>query len=167
MMNLINKFSLCVLLTLSLVLIATEATISQELEKPLIDYLTLDYMSVEQSLWTALNRHFDKRTLFTRIRDEHDRFFLSDFGETNSLRSSYVPLAGALIENLQRLNTTFQFARVILHSNNGNELITDEIVDEFSRDFLRNVLQTSANIFREVSHADFWNKGKNVSAVEL
>lgn len=133
-----------------------------ELEKPLIDYFTLEYLSVEQSLWASINGHNDPQIIFARIVDEHERFFNDDFGETASLRHLYVPITAIVLENLQRLTGTFQAAQNLLRISRNDSVLAEDAVDAFGRDFLITSLKNSDNIYREVSRPQFWNKGKNV-----
>lgn len=133
-----------------------------ELEKPLIDSVTLEYQSVEQQLWSAINNHADSQTVYARIVDAHEIFFASDFGETITLRHLYVPLSQALIDNLQRLNGTFQSARNVLRLSRNDSVLAEDAIGAFGRDYLISSVKSSDNIFNEVSRAQFWNKGKNV-----
>lgn len=154
------KWTLSLALALCSLALAKAAV---EVEKPVIDYLTLDYQSVEESLWSAINNHADSQSVFVRIVDEHERFFRSDFGETISLRHLYVPVSPMLIDNLQRLNSTFQSARNELLLGRNDSILAEDAIDDFGRNILISSVKNSDNIYQEVSRAQFWNKGKNVS----
>lgn len=148
---------------------ASETVETEKLEKPLIDFLTLDYLSVAQTLWSTIETHADRRTIIARINDEHKRFFDSDFGETASLRHAYyVPDGDAreyyfqFIQNLQRLNSNFQMANDVAQSLMQNDSATEYAIDRFERDIFVESVKLSDSIFEEVSEARFWNKGKSV-----
>lgn len=149
--------------------VATAADETEELEKPLIDFLTLDYLSVAQGLWSTIELHADRPTIVARINDEHRRFLGSDFGETASLRHAYyVPDGDAreyyfqFIQNLQRLNSNFQTANGVTQLLAQNESMIGLAIDRFERDIFVNSIKLSDSIFEEVSAARFWNKGKSV-----
>lgn len=145
-----------------------------ELEKPLIDFLTLDYLSVAQTIWLTIETHADRQSTLARINDEHQRFFGSDFGETASLRHAYyVPLDAGnsheyqyysqFINNLQRLDSNFATASNVAQSlATQNESAIGMAIDRFERDIYVHSVQLSDSIFEEVSAARFWNKGKSV-----
>lgn len=151
---------------------SVETVESEKLEKALVDFLTLDYLSVAQTLWTAIETHADRRTVIARINDEHKRFFSSDFGETASLRHAYyVPDGDAreyynlhnTITNLERLNSIFQLANDVSQSlilQNGPA--TENAIARFERDIFVESVKLSNSIFENVSEARFWNKKKSV-----
>lgn len=151
---------LLVFIVFSIVLI--KAIANNDLEKPFIDYITLDYQSAEQSLWAKINNHADTQSIYAQIVDEHERFFGSDFGETITLRHLYVPLSPILIENLQRLTGTFQSAKNVLRISRNDSVLAEDAIDAFGRDYLISSTRNSDNIYHEISRAQFWNKGKNV-----
>lgn len=144
-----------------------------QLEKPLIDFLTLDYMSVTQGVWTSIESHADRRTLLARINDEHKRFFATDFGDTASLRHAYYVPNGEsqayyiqFIQNLQQLNSDFQLANRIAQLLTQNDSMSSYTIDRFEREIFDHAMILSKNIFEEVSDARFWNKGKSVRFYE-
>lgn len=149
--------------------VKSATTEKEKLEKPLIDLLTLDYLSVSQGLWSVIKTHADRRTVVARINDEHRRFFGSDFGETASLRHAYyVPDGEAreyyfqFIQNLQRLNSNFQTASGVAQLLTQNDTAIGYAIDRFENDIYVHSIQLSDSIFEEVSEARFWNKGKSV-----
>lgn len=133
----------------------------KEAEKPLVDYLTLDYFSVEQSLWSRINSRIDKDTLFSLIRDEHLRFITNDFGAESTLQNAYVPSAGILLDNVKLVNSLFYNASVYL---NSQTITLDAVINTFQHDILTKATKYSEYVFRESSRANFWEKGKNVSS---
>ena len=132
----------------------------KEAEKPYIDYLTLDYLSVEQSLWSRLNHHGDKNGFFSLVQSEHLRFISNGFGVTPNTQD-FVP-SGYLANNLSLVNTLFYNASIILHSNSF-----DSIDIYYVHDILANSIASSESIFREAIRAEFWHKGKDVSIVRM
>lgn len=127
-----------------------------EVEKPFIDYLTLDYLSVEQSLWSRLNHPGDKNDFFSLLQTEHLRFIRSDFGVTPNTQK-FVP-SGYLANNLTLVNDLFYNASLILQSNSFDALNIYYVYE-----ILDNSIAYARNIFREAIRAEFWNKGKDVS----
>lgn len=128
----------------------------KEAEKPYVDYLTEDYLSVEQSLWTRLNSQVDKNSLYSLVRDEHQRFIVNDFGVSTSTQDIYIP-SGALANHLRLVNSLFYNTSVLLLSNS---------FDSISIHNVRRVLDYaeiySRHVFREAIDPKFWEKGKNV-----
>lgn len=149
-------------LKIAILLIATFATDCQcieqkESEKPLIDYLTLDYLSVEQNLWRRINnRNNDKTELYSIIRNEHQRFISSDFGAVASQQNPSI--------TIQLVNSLFYNASVLLNSEN---LALDDIIYLFRTKILDRALRYSDDVFHDASRADFWEKGKNVRIFNL
>lgn len=123
----------------------------KEAEKPYIDYLTLDYLSVEQSLWSRLNHHGDKNGFFSLVQSEHLRFISSDFGVTPNTQD-FIP-SGYLANNLSLVNTLFYNASIILRSNS-----LDAIDIYYVHDILANSIAASESIFREAIKAEFWQR---------
>lgn len=125
---------------------------SKEVEKPLIDFLLLEYLSVEQSLWYKINsRSIDKTELYSNIRDEHQRFISSDFGTVTSQQN---PLT-----TLQQVNSLFYNASVFLNSNN---IALEDVVFLFRNKISDRAARLSADVFNIASRANFWENGKNV-----
>lgn len=157
-----------------LAVVAVSATAREDEEKPLIDYLTLDYMSVAQTLWSTIGSYADRRSIVARINDEHRRFFGINFGETASLRHAYyVPDGDAreyyfqFIQNLQRLNSNFQTANSVTQFLTQNESAIGYAIDRFERDIFVHSVKLSDSIYEEVSEARFWNKGKSVRSGQI
>lgn len=146
----------------------SESVDNNESEKPLIDYLTLDYLSVEQNLWRKLvyDQNTDKSTLFSLIRNEHKRFFSIYFGSTVDLQGYFVyygnqyilPSTKPFLNNLMLTRVFFDNSSLLLESEHLDDII--RTVDHSSLNFAQ---ELSADLFREVSRAEFWEKGKNVS----
>lgn len=132
-----------------------------EAEKPSIDYITTNYLSVEQSLWSRLNTATDKNTLYTLVQKEHQEFIVSDFGVSTSTQDIYIP-SGALVNNLKLVNSLFYNTSMLLQSNSS-----DSIDIYYVQHILRNAAAYSENIFREAIHPQFWEKGKNVRSINL
>lgn len=128
----------------------------KEAEKPYIDYLTLDYLSVEQSLWSRLNHPGEKNELFTLVQSEHLRFISNDFGVTPNIQD-FIP-SGYLANNLSLVNTLFYNTSILLRSNSF-----DSIDIYYVHDILANSIAYSESIIREAIRAEFWHKGKDVS----
>lgn len=128
----------------------------KESEKPYIDYLTLDYLSVEQSLWSRLNHPSDKNLLFSLVQNEHLRFISSDFGISSNTQD-FVP-SGYLANNLTLVNNLFYNVSVLLRSDSY------DLVDlYYVHDVYNKANAHAESIFREAIRAEFWDKGKNVS----
>lgn len=127
----------------------------QDTEKPYIDYLTLDYLSVEQSLWSRLNRPGDKNDQFSLVQNEHLRFISSDFGVTPNTQD-FVP-SGYLANNLSLVNTLFYNTSLILRSDSF-----DSIDIYYVHNILTSSIAYSESIFKEAIRAEFWYKGKDV-----
>lgn len=128
----------------------------KETEKPYIDYLTLDYLSVEQSLWSRLSHPTDRNGLFSLVQSEHLRFISNDFGVTPNTQD-FIP-SGYLANNLSLVNTLFYNTSLILRSNSF-----DSLDIYYVHDILANSIAYSESIFREAIRAEFWHKGKDVS----
>lgn len=130
---------------------------NKEAEKPYIDYLTEDYLSMEQNLWSRLKSPADKNALYLLIQREHQRFIISDFGVSTSTQDIYIP-SGALVNNLRLVNSLFYNTSLLLQSNSF-----DTIDIYYVHHILRNAVAYSEHIFHEAIHPQFWEKGKNVS----
>lgn len=161
-----SKVLLCALLA---TVAASEPVEYVELEKPLIDFLTLDYLSVAETLWSAIETHADNRTIMAQVNDEHKRFLGSDFGETASLRHAYyVPDGDAreyyfqFIQNIQQLNIDFQTVKDISQWLMQNDTASARAIDRLERDIFVQSVKLSDSIYEEVSEARFWPKGKSV-----
>lgn len=128
---------------------------TKEAEKPYIDYLTLDYLSVEQSLWSRINHVSDKNALFSLVQSEHVRFISSDFGVSSNAQD-FVP-SGYLANNLSLVNTLFYNTSIIMRS-----MSFDSINIYYVHDILNSANSYSDSIFHEAIRAEFWEKGKNV-----
>lgn len=130
----------------------------KEAEKPYIDYLTLDYLLVEQSLWSEINTDTDPNKLFSLVQNEHRRFISSDFGVSTSTTDIYIP-SGILVENLKQVNNLFYNTSILLNSGSIDSINYYDI-----HAILRNAVKFSENVFREAIRAEFWEKGKHVSS---
>lgn len=128
---------------------------TKDAEKPYIDYLTLDYLSVEQSLWTRLNPSSDKNALFSLLQSEHLKFISSDFGVSSNAKD-FVP-SGYLANNLSLVNNLFYNTSVLLRSNSFDSIDIYNVHDILNYSNLY-----SESIFHEAIRAEFWEKGKNV-----
>lgn len=128
-------------------------------EKPYIDYLTLDYLSIEQSLWSRLNHMSDKNLQFSLVHDEHLRFIKSDFGISSNTQqtANFVP-SGYLANNLTLVNNLFYNVSVVLRSESFDSVDLYYVHDVFAK-----ANAYAESIFREAIRAEFWDKGKNVS----
>ncbi|XP_031638450.1 uncharacterized protein LOC116350692 [Contarinia nasturtii] len=123
-------------------------------EKPSIDYLTLDYLSVEQSLWSRLSHAGDKNDHYSLLQSEHLPFFANDFGVSQNTQQ-FVP-SGYLANNLSLVNGLFYNMSVILKSNS-----TDAINIYHVHEILDHSIEYGKNVFQEAIRAEFWNKGKD------
>lgn len=130
---------------------------AEEAEKPYIDYLSEEYMSAEQSLWSRINSHSDKYSLFALVQNEHKRFISNDFGVSASTQDIYIP-SGILVDNLRLVNSLYYNVSLLLNSNSF-----DSINIYYVHNILRNAKAYSEKVFREAIQAEFWEKGKNVS----
>lgn len=131
----------------------------KDAEKPYIEYLTLDYLSEEQSLWSRLSHQSaDKNALFSLVQSEHLRFISNDFGVTPNVQD-FIP-SGYLANNLSLVNTLFYNTSMILRSNSFDSLDV-----YYVHEILANSIAYSENIFREAIRAEFWHKGKDVSEI--
>lgn len=129
----------------------------KEAEKPYIDYLTLEYLLVEQSLWSRINSDSDSNILFSLVQNEHQKFISSDFGVSSNTKDIYIP-SGILVDNLRQVNNLFYNTSILLNSG------SIELIDIYHvHTILRNAVGYSENLFREAIRAEFWEKGKNVS----
>lgn len=130
-----------------------------EVDKPYIDYLTTDYLNVEQELWQKINSQYNADQLFDEIRNEHKRFILTDFGAEVTLQNAYVPSAGILLQNVNLVNSLFYNASVLL---NSSILSRVDIIFLFKSGILPKSIQYAELVYRESSRANFWQKGKDV-----
>lgn len=132
-----------------------------EAEKPYVDYLTLEYLLVEQSLWSRINTDSDSNVLFSLVQNEHQKFISSDFGISSSTKDIYIP-SGILVDNLKQVNNLFYNTSILLNSG------SIESIDIYHvHNILRNAVGYSENLFREAIRAEFWEKGKNVSSLNI
>lgn len=132
----------------------------KEADKPYIDYLTAEYLNIEQSLWNKINGRYNTQYLFDEVRGEHQKFVTTDFGAEVSLQNAYVPSAGILLDNVNLVNSLFYNASVLL---NSPVLSRIDIIQMFRTDILPKSIQYSEFVYRESSRANFWQKGKDVS----
>lgn len=130
-----------------------------EVDKPYIDYLTTDYLNIEQELWHKINGRYNAEQLFDEIRNEHKRFIVTDFGAEVTLQNAYVPSAGILLENVNLVNSLFYNASVLL---NSSILSRVDIIFLFKSRILPSSVQYAELVYRESSRANFWQKGKDV-----
>lgn len=132
----------------------------KEAEKPFIDYLTADYLQVEQGLWSKISgRHNRDDQLFEQIRSAHQPFIRTDFGAEVTLQNAYVPSAGILLANVNLVNSLFYNASVLLNS----PISQIDIIYLFRTDILPKSIEYAGYVYRESSRANFWQKGKDVS----
>lgn len=145
-----------------IVFIAVGCVESKEAEKPYIDFLTLEYLSVEQKLWGQINSDVGSNELYSIVLDEHKDFIRSDFGVSSNTLAIYIP-SGILIDNLRNVNDLFY--------NTSSMLINTapiETVDiYYVHTILRDAITFSNHVFQEAIRAEFWEKGKNVSPFRL
>lgn len=130
-------------------------------KKPLIDFVTVEYLNVEQNLWYDIEHQADKRSLYGRICDAHERFFYDYLGETGIFHTTMVDVSNTLKDNLRRINSTFDLFTAHINSRQRSSL--DQIVNDAANSYLMSVLVNADNIAREVIRADFWKKSKDVS----
>lgn len=133
---------------------------AKEAEKPQIDYLTIEYLGVEQNLWSLINGNNDPNSLYTTVLNEHQKFITSDFGVSSNTQNIYIP-SGILVDNLRQVNDLFYNTSTFI---NLNSLDTLDIY--YVHSILRNAHAYSENVFREAIRAEFWEKGKNVSTMQ-
>lgn len=139
---------------------------SAETEKPLVDYLTLDYLSFEQDLWKKLQDNDDKTTLFWLIREEHKRFFNHGFGSITDLPDVFLldiyrlPATQNFFNNIMLVKVLYDNSSAMLESNNVH---MDDIIRTFEHHTLRMAVKHSDDVFNDAIRPDFWEKGKNVS----
>lgn len=130
----------------------------KEAEKPFIDYLTADYLRMEQGLWDKITSHHNADHLFEQIRSAHQPFIRTHFGAEVTLQNAYVPSAGILLENVNLVNSLFYNATVLLNA----PIARVDIVHMFKTDILPKSVQYAGYVYRESSRANFWQKGKDV-----
>lgn len=130
----------------------------KEAEKPYIDFLTLEYLSVEQKLWGQINSDSDSNELYSIILDEHKEFIRNDFGVSSNTQTIYIP-SGILIDNLRHVNDLFYNTSSLLINTAPIEAIDIYYVHTI----LRNAVTFSNHVFQEAIRAEFWENGKNVS----
>lgn len=123
----------------------------KEAEKPLVDYLTTEYLSTEQSLWQKINNYNDRNALYGIIRNEHQRFIVGDYGAVASKQNPSI--------TVQLVNSLFYNASVLLNSDN---LALEDIVYLFREKILTKAIRYSNDVFNDGSRAAFWAKGRNV-----
>lgn len=143
---------------LLIVLIAVGWIECKEAEKPYIDFLTLDYLSVEQKLWAQINSGIDSTTLYSAVLEEHKEFIRNDFGVSSNTQTIYIP-AGILIDNLRHVNNLFYNVSGMLVYAAPIESIDIYYVHRI----LRNSIAYSEHVFNEAIRAEFWENGKNVN----
>lgn len=130
---------------------------NKDAEKPYIDYLTLEYLSVEQNLWSRINSNSDSNTLYSMVQNEHQRFISNNFGVSTNTHDIYIP-SGILVDSLKQVNHLYYNTSILL---NSGSIETINIYNVHT--ILRNAIAYSENLFREAIQAEFWEKGKNVS----
>lgn len=124
----------------------------KEAEKPLVDYLTIEYLSTEQELWgKILQRSNDRNSLYGIIRNSHHRFIAGDYGATTSEQNPSI--------TIHLVNSLFYNASVLLNSKN---LALEDIAYFFREEILTKAIRYSNDVFNDASRADFWAKGRNV-----
>lgn len=137
-----------------------------EVDKPSIDYLTVDYLSVEQSVWKAIESHADRRVQLSTVQKEHERFFNSDFGETGNIiedgadkdrKDATFEVANCLKE------LSYTFSRSVLYSSSSSP---NQIVNELAQDVrdtrhILNVGERCSSVLADHARsATFWDKQK-------
>lgn len=131
----------------------------KEVDKPFIDYFTLEYLSMEQELWARINSGDDTSTLLSIVSDRHKYFITKDFGASMNNLAIYIP-TGILVDNLRNINELFY--------NVSNLLLTNAPTDIYSMDIyyvhtiLRDAVVYSQHVFNESMRAEFWENGKDV-----
>lgn len=133
--------------------------LKKEADKPYIDYLTTEYLNIEQHLWHKINGRYNIDYLFDEVRSEHQKFVTTDFGAEVTLQNAYVPSAGILLDNVNLVNALFYNASVLLNSPILSRI---DIGLMFKNDILPRSVQYSEFVYRESSRANFWQKGKDV-----
>lgn len=140
---------------LLIVFVAVVWADEREIEKPYIDYLTLEYLSLEQKLWTQINSGVDPTTLLSNVYEEHKEFIRNDFGVSRNTLAIYIP-TGILVDNLRNVNDLFYNISSILVHNTPADIY-------YVHTILRDAVIYSEHIFNETIRADFWENGKDVS----
>lgn len=132
----------------------------KEVEKPQIDYLTQEYLFLEQELWTEIGSSDDTKALLSSVFDEHRRFIRYDFGVSRNTLEIYIP-TGILIDNLRNINDLFYNVSNFLINNTPDDVNRLNIY--YVNQILRDAIAYSEHVFREAMRAEFWEKGKDVS----
>lgn len=127
----------------------------KEAEKPLVDYLTTEYLSTEQDLWSKIKNYNDRSSLYDVIRNSHHRFIAADYGAVASKENPST--------TIHLVNSLFYNATVLLNSNN---LALEDIVYLFRDKILTKAIRYSNDVFNDASRADFWAKGRDVCLFE-
>lgn len=127
----------------------------KDAEKPLVDYLTTEYLSTEQDLWNKIQSYNDRSSLYGIIRNSHNRFIAGDYGAGASKHNPSI--------TIHLVNSLFYNASVLLNSEN---LALEDIVYLFREKILTKAIRYSNDVFNDASRADFWAKGRNVRSKE-
>lgn len=123
----------------------------KEAEKPLVDYLTTEYLSTEQDLWNKIQSYNDRSSLYEIIRNSHHRFIAADYGAVASKKNPSI--------TVHLVNSLFYNASVLLNSQN---VALEDIVYFFREKIAIKAIRYSEDVFGDASRADFWAKGRNV-----
>lgn len=123
----------------------------KEAEKPIVDYLTANYLNVEQNLWRQINSGIDKHELYSIIRNDHKRFIASNFGPIVSQENPSI--------TIQLVNSLYYNASTLLNAEN---IAVDDIIYLFRTKILQKAIRYANDVFNDASQAIFWEKGKNV-----
>lgn len=132
---------------------------NEEAEKPLIDDLTLEYLSAEQKLWALINSGEHPSTLFFNVAELHKSFILTDYGVSTNNLAIYEP-SGILVDNINNVNHLFHNTSLLLLTNT-KQIESIDIHEVHT--ILRNAVAYSDHIFHEANRAEFWENGKDVS----
>lgn len=133
---------------------------------PLVDHATLDYLSVENSLWTKLinSSNNDEKYLFALIRNDHKRFLgKSIFLGGNDLTDKNVyklPSTRSFKELLSKIELLRSQVSSLLEPDNAT---LASFIHSFEHKVVEDLIDYSNDIIQEISRHDFWESGTNVS----
>lgn len=145
----IFSYSSCAILFIGIALVYGWE--QKEAEKPLVDYLTTEYLSTEQDLWSKIQSYTDRSSLYEIIRNGHHRFIAGDYGAVASNQNPSI--------TIHLVNSLFYNASVLL---NSEHLALEDVVYLFREKILTKAIRYSNDVFNDASRADFWAKGRNV-----
>lgn len=159
-------YTTCVLLIIALTICATINEVkSSEADRPLVDHATLDYLSVESSLWTKLKNsvNTDEDYLFALIRNEHKRFLgKSKFFGGNDFKDKNIYKLPAT-ENFTHILSEVELLRVQVSDLLQPDYATlADVIGTFEQTIITDAMKHSKDVIRKFARFDFRENGTNV-----